>query len=122
MTSQVSPAASYLTPKRAKLGVRHHLQLFFPSQAIKDAFLARLDCAKQRLFPEGDTIDNYRLFTVLLDALNGRVAGNLARRAEPGISLATLEPLLVLRLGSMKIILLVLPLDYNFVLWLLDTK
>ena len=77
--------------KRAKSGVRHHLQLSFGSQAMKEAFLARLDRAKQRLFPEGGTVDNYRLFTGLLDALDGRVAGDVEQREEP---LATPEPLL----------------------------
>ena len=91
MASLVSSTASCPTPKRAKSGVRHHLQLSFGSQTMKEAFLARLDRAKQRLFPEGGTVDNYRLFTGLLDALDGRVAGDVEQREEP---LATPEPLL----------------------------
>ena len=59
MASLVSSTASCPTPKQAKSGVRHHLQLSFGSQAMKEAFLARLDHAKQRLFPEGGTVDNY---------------------------------------------------------------
>ena len=58
---------------------------------MKEALLARLDRAKQRLLPEGGTIDNYRLFTGLLDALDGRVAGDIEQREKP---LATAEPLL----------------------------
>ena len=58
---------------------------------MKEAFLARLDRAKQRLFSEGSTIDNYRLFTGLSDALYGRVTGDVALREEP---LATPEPLM----------------------------
>ena len=88
MASLVSSTASCPTPKRSK---SHHLQLSFGSQAMKEAFLARLDRAKQRLFPEGGTVDNYRLFTGLLDALDGRVAGDVEQREEP---LATPEPLL----------------------------
>ena len=72
------------------LGVRHHLQLSFHSQAMKEAFHARLDHAKQRLFSEGSSVDNYRLFTGLLDVLYGRVTGDIAQREEP---LATPEPL-----------------------------
>ena len=63
----------------------------FHSQAMKEAFLARLDRAKQRLFPEGGTFNNDRPFTCLLDALDGRVAGDVAQREEP---LAIPEPLL----------------------------
>ena len=58
---------------------------------MKEAFLARLDRAKQRLFLEGGTVDNYRPFTGPLDALDGRVAGDVAQREEP---LAIPEPLL----------------------------
>ena len=43
MASLVSSMASCPTPKRAKSGVRHHLQLSLGSQAMKEAFLARLD-------------------------------------------------------------------------------
>ena len=71
--------ASCPTPKRAKCGVRHHLQLSFPSQATKEAFLARLDRAKQRMFPEGGTVDIYRLLTGLLDALEGQAVGDEAQ-------------------------------------------
>ena len=71
--------ASCPTPKRAKCSVRHHLQLSFPSQATKEAFLARLDRAKQRMFPEGGTVDNYRLLTCLLDALEGQAVGDEAQ-------------------------------------------
>ena len=71
--------ASCPTPKRAKCSVRHHLQLSFPSQATKEAFLARLDRAKQRMFPEGGTIDNCRLLTCLLDALEGQAVGDEAQ-------------------------------------------
>ena len=59
--------------------MRHHLQLSFPSQATKEAFLARLDRAKQRMFPEGGTFDNYRLLTCLLDALEGQAVGDEAQ-------------------------------------------
>ena len=71
--------ASCPTPKRAKCSMRHHLQLSFPSQATKEAFLARLDRAKQRMFPEGGTVDNYRLLTCLLDALEGQAVGDEAQ-------------------------------------------
>ena len=68
--------ASCPTPKRAKCSVRHHLQLSFPSQATKEALLARLDRAKQRMFPECGTVDNYRLLTCLLDVLEGQAVGD----------------------------------------------
>ena len=71
--------ASCPTPKRAKCSVRHHLQLSFPSQGTKEAFLARLDRAKQRMFPEGGTVDNYRLLTGLLGALEGQAVGDEAQ-------------------------------------------
>ena len=71
--------ASCPTPKRAKCSVRHHVQLSFPSQATKESFLARLDRAKQRMFPEGGTVDNYRLLTCLLDALEGQAVGDEAQ-------------------------------------------
>ena len=63
----------------------------FHSQAMKEAVLARLDHTKQCLFPEGGTFDNYRPFTGPLDALDGRVNGDVAQREEP---LAIPEPLL----------------------------
>ena len=66
--------ASYPAPNRAKSSVRHHLQLTFPSQATKEGFLSRLDWAKQRLFPGGGTVDNYRLLTSLLDMLKGKLS------------------------------------------------
>ena len=91
MASQFSSTSSCPTPKRAKLGVRHHLQLSFHSQAMEEAFLAMLDRAKQCLFPEDGTVDNYHLFTGHLDVLDGRVTGDVAQREEP---LATPEPLL----------------------------
>ena len=71
--------ASCPTLKRAKCSVGHHLQLFFPSQATKEDFLARLDRAKQRMFPEGGTVDNYPLLTGLLDALEGQAVGDEAQ-------------------------------------------
>ena len=64
-----SSTASSSAPKWAKSGVRHHLQLTFPSQATKEGFLSRLDRAKQRLFPQVGTVDNYRLLTSPLDSL-----------------------------------------------------
>ena len=83
----------------------------FHSQAMKEAFLARLDRAKQRLFPEGGTVDNYRPFTGLLDALDGRVAGDVAQRNHWQYQSHFWR---FLRLVCMKIFLLFLPLDYNF--------
>ena len=69
-----SSTASNSAPKRAKSGVRHRLQLTFPSQVTKEGFLSRLDRAKQRLFRIG-MVDNYRLLTSLLDSLEGRLSG-----------------------------------------------
>ena len=81
--------ASCLTPKRAKCSVRHHLQLSFPSQATKEALLARLDRAKQRMFPEGGTVDNYRLLTCLLDVLEGQ-AVEMSHRPKVSVHLRQL--------------------------------
>ena len=89
-----SSMASSSAPKRAKSGVRHHLQLTFPSQATKEGFLSRLDWAKQRLFPGVGTVGNYRLLTSLLDSLEGRLSGEASQREEACIASATPEPLL----------------------------
>ena len=49
------------TPKLAKRSVRHQLELSFPSEELRDAFLACMESAKQRLFP-GKSVDNAQLF------------------------------------------------------------
>ena len=53
---EISPA-----PKRAKRSVRHLLQLSFPSEELRDAFIACMESAKQRLSP-GKSVDNAQLF------------------------------------------------------------
>ena len=86
-----TPQQNHNTLGKTNIDVRHHLQVSFHSQAMEEAVLARLHRAKQCLFLEGGTIDNDRPFTSLLDALDGRVTGDVAQREEP---LATPELLL----------------------------
>ena len=61
---EISPA-----PKRAKRSVRHQLQLSFPSEELRDGFLARMESAKQCLFP-GKSVDNAQLMNSLLAKLD----------------------------------------------------
>ena len=46
-----SSTTSSPAPKRAKRGVRHHLQLTLHSQATKEGFLSRRDQAKKQCYP-----------------------------------------------------------------------
>ena len=46
------------------------------------SFLSRLDGAKQRLFPTGGNVDNYHLFTNLLDLLDGGSSGAAVQQEE----------------------------------------
>ena len=89
-----SRASCSPAPKRAKCGVRHHLQVTFSSNSMKEGFLARLDRAKLLLFPGASAVDNYRLLTGLLDALDGRLARETSQAEGPLVSSATPEPLL----------------------------
>ena len=59
----------YQTPKRVKFAAPLHLQLSFPCISSKEAFQARFESAKQCLFPEKRSVDNYRLLSRLLDAV-----------------------------------------------------
>ena len=48
------------TPKPATRSMGHQLQLSFPSEELRDGFLARIESVKQRLFP-GKSVDNAQL-------------------------------------------------------------
>ena len=49
--------------------MRHQLQLSFPSEELRDSFLARMESAKQRLFP-GKSVDNAQFMNSLLAKLD----------------------------------------------------
>ena len=59
----------YPTPKRVKSTARLPLQRSFPCISSKEAFQARFESAKQCLFPEKRSVDNYPLLSRLLDAV-----------------------------------------------------
>ena len=67
-----------------KSAAQLNLQLSLPCISSKEAFQARFVSAKQCLFPQKRSIDNYRLLSRLLDAVDeGHELGGIAQPEEP---------------------------------------